>query len=87
MSCSEYQFSMLRKRCICALISKITLSDIEMDYLRAKNSDLGVNCIDILGTNVLKVSLWCITSDVLTSDFKVPFWVTIEACSRGLRTI
>ena len=35
------------------MISRIPLSDIEMDYLSAKSGDLGVNCIDILGTNVL----------------------------------
>ena len=53
MSCSIYQCFIPRKSCIYALISRIPLSDTEMDYLRAKSSDLGVNCIDILGTNVL----------------------------------
>ena len=48
MSCSEYQCFVPRKSCIRALISRIPLSDIEMDYLRARNSDLGVNCTDIL---------------------------------------
>ena len=42
LSCSEYQFSILRKSCICALISKIPLSDTGMDDLRVKSSHLGV---------------------------------------------
>ena len=41
MSCSEYQCFVPRKSCICALISRIPLSDIEMDYLRARSRDLG----------------------------------------------
>ena len=48
MSCSEYQGSVPRKRCIRALISRIPLIDIEMDYLIVRSSDLGLNCIDIL---------------------------------------
>ena len=48
MSCSEYQCSVPRKSCICALISRIPLSDTEMDYLRLRSSDLGVYCTDIL---------------------------------------
>ena len=36
------------KNCIPALISKIPLSDKEMDYLRVRSSDLGVNCTNIL---------------------------------------
>ena len=48
MSYSEYQCSLTRKNCIRALISRIPFSDIEMDYLRARSSDLGVNCIDVL---------------------------------------
>ena len=47
MRCSEYQCSVPRKNCICALISRIPLSDTRMDDLRAKSSHLGVNCIDI----------------------------------------
>ena len=53
MSCYIYQCSIPRKSRICALISKIPLSDTEVDYLRAKSNDLGVHCIDIFGTNVL----------------------------------
>ena len=48
MSCSEYQCYVPRNRYIHALISRIPLSDIEMDYLRARSSDLGVICTDIL---------------------------------------
>ena len=48
MSCFEYQCYVPRKSCIRALNSKIPLSDIVMDNLRARSSDLGVNCIDIL---------------------------------------
>ena len=48
MSCSEYQCSVRKKNCIHALISKIPLSDTEMDYLRVRSNDLGVNCPDIL---------------------------------------
>ena len=48
MSYSENHCSIPRKSCICALIYKIPLSDTEMDYLRARSSDLGVYCIDIL---------------------------------------
>ena len=47
LSCSEYQFSIPNKSCICALISRIPLSDIGMDDLRVKSSHLGVYCIDI----------------------------------------
>ena len=54
MSYSIYQCSIRRKSCISALISKIPLSDTEMDYMIVKSSDLGVHCIDIFGTNVLK---------------------------------
>ena len=43
MSCSIYQCSIPKKSYIYALISRIPLSDIEIDYLRAKSSDLGVN--------------------------------------------
>ena len=53
MSCSIYQCFIRRKSCIYALISRIPLRDIEMDYLRAKSNYLRVKCIDILGTNVL----------------------------------
>ena len=44
MSYSEYQCYVPKKSCIFALISKISLSDIGMDDLRAKSSNLGVNC-------------------------------------------
>ena len=37
----------LERNCICTLISMISLSDMEMDYLRIKSSHLGVYCIDI----------------------------------------
>ena len=47
MSCFEYQCSVPRKSCIFALISRIPLDDTEMDDLRAKNSNLGVNRTDI----------------------------------------
>ena len=46
MSCSKYQYSVLRKS-ICTLISRIRLSDIGMDDLRVKSIHLGVNCNDI----------------------------------------
>ena len=48
MSCSIYQCFIPRKSCIFALISRIPPSDIEMDYLRARSSDLGVNFNDII---------------------------------------
>ena len=48
MSCSKYQCYVPKKNCIRALISRIPLSDIEMDYLRVKRSELGVNCTNIL---------------------------------------
>ena len=41
MSCSEYQCSVPRNSCICALIYKIPLSDARMDDLKTKSSDLG----------------------------------------------
>ena len=47
MSCSEYQCSVPIKSCIYALIFRIPLSDIGIDDLRAKSSDLGVHCSDI----------------------------------------
>ena len=47
MSYSEYQCFVPIKSCICALISRIPLSDTGMDDLRAKSNHLGVNCIDI----------------------------------------
>ena len=47
MSCYEYQCSIPRKSCICALISRISLSDTKMDYLRAKSSNLRVCEADI----------------------------------------
>ena len=47
MSYSEYLCSITRKSCIFSLISKIPLSDTGMDDLRAKSSNLGVNCTDI----------------------------------------
>ena len=47
LSCSEYQFSIPRKSCICSLISRIPLSDTKMDDLRVKSSQLGVYCTDI----------------------------------------
>ena len=53
MSSSIYQCFIPRKRRFYALISRISLSDIEMDYMGSKSNDLGVNCIDILETNVL----------------------------------
>ena len=46
-SCSEYQVFVPWKSFICVLISRIPLSDIGMDDLREKSSDLGVHCIDI----------------------------------------
>ena len=42
MSYSEYQCSIPRKSYIYALVSRISLSDIEMDYLRTRNNNLGV---------------------------------------------
>ena len=48
MSCSVYQCFIPRKSCICALSSKIPLSDTRMDDLRAKSSDLWVYCTNIL---------------------------------------
>ena len=48
MSCSVYQCFIPRKSYIFALISKIPLSDTEMEYLRARSNDLGVNCNDII---------------------------------------
>ena len=48
MSCSIYQCFIPRKSCIFAMISRIPLSDTEMDYLRARNSDLGANCNDTI---------------------------------------
>ena len=36
-----------RKSCICVLISRIPLSDMGMDDLRVKSSNLGVHCTDI----------------------------------------
>ena len=47
MSYSEYQYSVPKKSCIIALISRIPLSDTRMDDLRTKSSNLGVNCTDI----------------------------------------
>ena len=41
MSCCEYK-CIPKKSCTCALISRIPLSDIEMDYLRERSSNLGV---------------------------------------------
>ena len=42
LRCSENECSIPKKSCICALISRIPLSDTEMDYLRARSSNLGV---------------------------------------------
>ena len=53
MSFIVYQGFIPRKSCICALIFRIPLSDTEMDHLRAKSSNLKVNCIDIIGANVI----------------------------------
>ena len=53
VSCSICQCFIPKKSSFCALIPRIALSDTEMDYIREKSSDLGVNCIDILRTNVL----------------------------------
>ena len=47
LSYFEYQCSLPRKSCVFALISRIPLSDTGMDDLRARSSNLGVNCIDI----------------------------------------
>ena len=44
LSCSEFQFTILIKSCIFALISRIPLSDIGMDNLRVKSSHLRVCC-------------------------------------------
>ena len=44
MSFSEYQCSIAKKGCICALISRIPLSNTLIDDLRAKSSHLGVYC-------------------------------------------
>ena len=44
---SEYQSLIPRKSCIIVLISRIPLSDTEMDDLRTKSSHLGVYFIDI----------------------------------------
>ena len=52
MSCSVYQCFIPRKSCIYAMISRIPLSYTEMDHLRVKSNNLGVNCRDINGTNV-----------------------------------
>ena len=46
MCCYEYQRLVPRKSCVCALISRIPLSDIGMDDLRSKSSNLGVHCTD-----------------------------------------
>ena len=86
MSYSKYQCSVPTKNYIRALISRIPLSDTKMDYLKGRSSDLRVYCIDILELINFE-SLWCIIGDVLTSDFKVPFWVTAEVCSQGTRTV
>ena len=48
MSCSAYQCFIPKKSYICALSSSIPLSDTWMDDLRAKSSDLGVYCTNIL---------------------------------------
>ena len=48
MSYSVYQCFIFRKSRIFALISRIPLSNTEMDCLRARSSDLGVNCNDII---------------------------------------
>ena len=48
MSCYEYMCSVPRKNSICALISRIPLSDTKMDYLRVRSNGLGVNFTDIL---------------------------------------
>ena len=42
LSCSEYQFSIPKNSCICALISRIPLIDTGMDDLRVKSSHLGI---------------------------------------------
>ena len=47
LSYSKYQCSIPIKSCIWALISRIHLSDIGMDELRAKSSHLGLYCTDI----------------------------------------
>ena len=48
MSCSVYQCFIPRKSCIFSSISRIPMSDIEIGYLRARSSDLVVNCNDII---------------------------------------
>ena len=48
MSCFVYRCFLPRKSCIFALISRIPLSDIDIDYLRARSNDLGVNCNDVI---------------------------------------
>ena len=53
MSCSEYKCSIPRKSCIYVMISRIPLSGIGMDDLRAKSNHLGVHCTDIHKTNAL----------------------------------
>ena len=53
LCCSEYRLFIPRKICILVLISKIPLSNTDMDDLRTKNSHLGVYFIDIQLTNVL----------------------------------
>ena len=45
--CSKYQWFIPRKSCILVLISRIPVSDIEMDDLRIKSSHLGVYFTDI----------------------------------------
>ena len=47
MCFSEYQRLVPRKSCVYVLISKIPLSGIRMNDLRAKGNNLGVHCIDI----------------------------------------
>ena len=48
MSCFVYQCFIPKKGCIFALISGISTSDTEMDYVRARTSGMGVNCNDII---------------------------------------
>ena len=47
LCCFEYQWFIPRKSCILVLISRIPLSDIEMDDLTTKSSHRGVYLIDI----------------------------------------
>ena len=47
LCCFEYQWFIPRKSCILVQISRIPLSDTEMDDLRTKSSHLGVYFIDI----------------------------------------